>query len=80
MDEEIDYAREVEVVHYLTYLQKEIGWAKIKEQVKVPRTDLRVAPYYGCTLQRPAEVGIEPFGSYTLMTGNVVGLSCTTWK
>jgi heterodisulfide reductase subunit B2 len=77
MDEEIDYAGEVEVVHYLTYLQEEIGWEKIKEQVKIPMADLKVAPYYGCTLQRPAEVGIEPFGSYTLMTGLLEAIGAT---
>lgn len=68
MDEEIDYAGEVEVVHYLTYIEREIGWDKIKEQVKKPLNGLQVAPYYGCTLHRPADVGIEPFGSYGLMT------------
>ncbi len=77
MDEEIDYAGEVEVVHYLTYLQQEIGWAKIKEQVQVPLTGLKVAPYYGCTLQRPAEVGIEPIGSYALMTGLLDAIGAT---
>jgi heterodisulfide reductase subunit B2 len=77
MDEELDYAGEVEVVHYLTYLQEEFGWAKIKEQVKVPMTGLKVAPYYGCTLQRPAEVGIEPFGSYALMTGLLEAIGAT---
>ena len=77
MDEEIDYAGEVEVVHYLTYLQEEIGWEKIKEQVKVPLTDVKVASYYGCTLQRPAEIGIEPFGSYTLMNGMLDAIGAT---
>ncbi len=77
MDEEIDYAGEVEVVHYLTYLQRSIGWSKIKERVKIPLTGLKVAPYYGCTLQRPAEVGIEPFGSYSLMTGLLKALGAT---
>lgn len=77
MDEEIDYAGEVEVVHYLTYLQEEVGWEKIKGRVKVPLTDLKVAPYYGCTLQRPAEIGIEPFGSYTLMTGLLEAIGAT---
>ena len=77
MDEEIDYAGEVEVVHYLTYLQEEIGWEKIKEQVKIPLTDLKVASYYGCTLQRPAEIGIEPFGSYSLMNGMLAAIGAT---
>ncbi len=77
MDEEIDYAGEVEVVHYLTFLQETIGWDVLRERVKVPLTDLQIAPYYGCTLHRPAEVGIEPFGSFTLMTGMLEALGAT---
>lgn len=77
MDEEIDYAGEVEVVHYLTFLQEAIGWEALRARVKVPLTDLRVAPYYGCTLHRPAEVGIEPFGSFNLMTGMLEALGAT---
>lgn len=80
MDEEIDYAGEVEVVHYLTYLQEQVGWEKIKGQVKVPLTDLKVAPYYGCTLQRPEEIGIEPFGSYALMTGLLEAIGATVME
>lgn len=68
MDEEIDYLGEVEVVHYLTFLAEEIGWDKVRENVVTPMTDFTVAPYYGCTLQRPDEVGIEPQGSYDLMS------------
>lgn len=77
MDDEIDYAGEVEVVHYLTFLQEEIGWEKLKEQVKQPLSDLQIASYYGCTLQRPAEVGIEPFGSYELMNGMLTAIGAT---
>jgi len=77
MDEEIDYAGEVEVVHYLTFLQETIGWDALRARVKVPLTDLQIAPYYGCTLSRPAEVGIEPFGSFTLMTGMLEALGAT---
>ncbi len=77
MDDEIDYAGEVEVVHFLTLLEQEVGWEKIREQVKVPLTDLKIASYYGCTLQRPAEVGIEPFGSYALMTNMLEALGAT---
>lgn len=77
MDDEIDYAGEVEVVHYLTFLEQEIGWDKLKEQVKVPLSELQIASYYGCTLQRPAEVGIEPFGSYSLMNGMLEAIGAT---
>ncbi|SHO42760.1 CoB--CoM heterodisulfide reductase iron-sulfur subunit B family protein [Desulfopila aestuarii] len=77
MDDEIDYAGEVEVVHYLSFLEQEIGWEKLKEAVKAPLSDLKVGTYYGCTLQRPADVGIEPFGSYLLMTGMLEALGAT---
>ena len=59
MDEEPDYAGEVKVVHFLDYLRDEIGWDKVKEKVKVPLTDLKIAPYYGCTLLRPREVAVD---------------------
>lgn len=77
MDEEIDYFGEVEVVHYLTFLKEDIGWDALKEKVEVPLNDMKVAPYYGCTLQRPAEVGIEPYGSYDLMSGMLEALGAT---
>ncbi len=67
MDDEIDYFGEVEVVHYLTLLEEQIGWDGIKEKVVAPLTDMKVASYYGCTLQRPEQVGIEPMGSFKLM-------------
>ena len=68
MDEEIDYHGELEVVHLLNFLRDEIGWDRLREKIKVPLNGLKVAPYYGCTLQRPREVGIEPPGSFKLMT------------
>jgi heterodisulfide reductase subunit B len=60
MDEETDYAGEVEVVHYLDLLRQDVGWERLAQAVKVPLTGLRVAAYYGCTLLRPREVAIEP--------------------
>jgi heterodisulfide reductase subunit B len=59
MDEEPDYAGDVKVVHFLDYVRDEIGWDKVRELVKVPLTDLKVAPYYGCTLLRPSDVAID---------------------
>ncbi|PID77676.1 MAG: heterodisulfide reductase, subunit B [Deltaproteobacteria bacterium] len=69
MDEEIDYFGEVEVVHYLNFVKDDVGWDKVREMVVAPVENLRIAPYYGCTLQRPADVGIEPFGSFEIMGG-----------
>jgi len=60
MDEETDYAGEVEVQHYLDFLRTELGWDKLKAAVKKPLDGLRVGAYYGCTLLRPDDVAIEP--------------------
>jgi heterodisulfide reductase subunit B len=59
MDEEIDYNGEVDVVHGLEILRDDIGWEKIAESVKVPLKGLKLAPYYGCMMLRPREVGID---------------------
>ena len=59
MDEEIDYSGEVEVLHLLQILRDDLGWKAIKEKVTVPLQNLKVAPYYGCTLLRPQEVAID---------------------
>ena len=68
MDEEKDYSGEVEVVHLLSYLKEQVGWDALKDKVKVRLNGINIAPYYGCTLQRPREVGIEAPGSFQLMT------------
>jgi heterodisulfide reductase subunit B len=77
MDDEIDYLGEVDVIHYLTLLDEYVGWDAIKEKVKAPLTGLKVAPYYGCTLQRPQDVGIEPMGSFRLMTRMLEAIGAT---
>ena len=59
MDEEPDYAGEVEVVHFLSLIRDEIGWDGLAEKVKVSLGGIKVAPYYGCTLTRPYEVSID---------------------
>jgi heterodisulfide reductase subunit B len=59
MEEELDYAGEVEVVHLLPFIRDQIGWDKLREAVVNPLTDMKVAPYYGCTLTRPREVAID---------------------
>ena len=59
MVEEPDYHGEVEVLHLLAFLRDEVGWDRIREAVAVPLSGLKVAPFYGCTLIRPAEVDIR---------------------
>jgi heterodisulfide reductase subunit B len=77
MDEEVDYHGEVEVVHLLNLLRDEVGWDSLREKIKIPLKGLKVAPYYGCTLQRPRDVGIEPPGSFMLMTQFLETLGAT---
>jgi heterodisulfide reductase subunit B len=67
MNEEKDYAGEVEVVHFLNFLRDQVGWDTLRSKVKTPLTGLKIASYYGCTLVRPREVSIEPAGSTQLM-------------
>lgn len=58
MYREEDYKGKVEVLHFLELL-KAYGFEKIREKVKKPLKDLKVAPYYGCMILRPKEVGID---------------------
>jgi len=67
MDEEPDYVGGVEVRHLLEILRDRIGWERISERVTRPLDGLIVAPYYGCTLVRPSEVGIDDAEMPTVM-------------
>jgi len=67
IDEEIDYAGEVKVVHLLEVLRDELGWEALSQKVKLPLRGLRVAPYYGCTLLRPREVAIDSVDDPTIL-------------
>jgi heterodisulfide reductase subunit B len=58
MDREEDYEGNVEVVHLLEIL-REMGFDKVGEAVTNPLGDLKIAPYYGCMLLRPKEIGID---------------------
>lgn len=52
---EEDYENNVDVVHFLEILRDEIGFTELEKKVK-KKLDLKVAPYYGCQLLRPASV------------------------
>jgi len=67
MDEEIDYSGEVKVVHLLEVLRDEIGWETLAQKVKLPLRELKVAPYYGCTLLRPREIAIDSVEDPTIL-------------
>ncbi len=67
MDEEIDYSGEVKVVHLLEVLRDEIGWEALAQKVILPLRELKVAPYYGCTLLRPKEISIDNVENPTIL-------------
>lgn len=56
---EEDYKGNVDVFHLLEILKNDIGFDKIADKVKKPLSGLKVAPYYGCLLIRPKEVGLD---------------------
>jgi heterodisulfide reductase subunit B len=67
IDEGVDYRGEVEVLHLLEVLRDEIGWEALSHKVKLPLRDLKVAPYYGCTLLRPREIAIDSVENPTIL-------------
>lgn len=67
MDTEPDYEGTVEVKHFLEILRDFVGFDKIKEKIVNPLKGLKVSAYYGCTLLRPREVGIDDPESPTIM-------------
>lgn len=67
MDEEVDYDGQVDVVHLLQVLRDDLGWGAIAEKAKVSLQDLKVAPYYGCTLLRPKEAAIDQVERPTIL-------------
>lgn len=77
MEEESDYAGEVEVVHLLNFIRDDIGWEKLSRAVKNPLKDLKIAPYYGCTLTRPNEISIDPAVNPVIFKDLVEALGAT---
>ncbi len=67
LDDETPYDGDVRTVHLLEILRDEVGMDKVQAAVKKPLTGLKVAPYYGCMLLRPASIGIDDVERPTVM-------------
>jgi len=52
---EADYSGDLEVLDLLQILRDDIGFDKVKEAVKKPLSELKVAAYYGCMVLRPPD-------------------------
>jgi heterodisulfide reductase subunit B len=53
---EEEYKGEIEVVHLLEILKDDVGFGQLKSAVKKELSGLKVVPYYGCQIVRPASV------------------------
>ncbi|PLX40242.1 MAG: heterodisulfide reductase, subunit B [Deltaproteobacteria bacterium] len=51
---EEDYDGNLDVLHYLEVLRDKVGFEELSKKVERPLTGLKIAPYYGCLLLRPA--------------------------
>jgi len=77
MDEEVDYGGEVKVLHLLEVLRDEIGWEALGQKIKLPLRNLKLAPYYGCTLLRPRETAIDSVENPTILHKFLEALGAT---
>jgi succinate dehydrogenase / fumarate reductase cytochrome b subunit len=54
------YQGTIQVKHLLWIVVKEIGLPHVGREVRVPMSDFRIAPFYGCYILRPSwELGFE---------------------
>ena len=56
MANEIPYAGEAQVMHYLEMLRDMVGFDAVKEKVVNALSGKKIAAYYGCLLLRPGKV------------------------
>ena len=52
--EGLTYHGRVTVKHLLWIVVREVGLQRLREQVRLPLEDLRIAPFYGCYILRPS--------------------------
>ncbi len=52
---EEDYPGKTRVLHFLEVIRDEVGWEKLKEEVKMPLKGRSIGAYYGCMLLRPSQ-------------------------
>ena len=75
--EGLTYERGISNKNFLWLLVEEIGLEKLRSLVKRPLTDLKVGPFYGCYIVRPAErIGItdeNPRDTYLALVIEALG-------
>ncbi len=72
-----DYGDGVRVVHLLEVLRDRLGFATLKESTPRPLAGLRVAPYYGCLMLRPAaEIGLDDDEEPSILEDMLTAIGC----
>jgi succinate dehydrogenase / fumarate reductase cytochrome b subunit len=73
--EGLRYEGRVQVKHLLWIVVREVGLSRLREQVKVPLTELRIAPFYGCYILRPSwDLGFDDPENPTSLEKVIVAL------
>jgi succinate dehydrogenase / fumarate reductase cytochrome b subunit len=52
----LEYRGEVGIKHFLWLLRDDIGLDRLKELIKVPIENVKIAPFYGCHIVRPPDI------------------------
>jgi heterodisulfide reductase subunit B2 len=75
---EEEYEGNVQTVHLLEVLRDDIGFGALAKRVTRRLEGLKVAPYYGCLLLRPAEeMGFDDPERPTILENFLESLGCT---
>lgn len=72
-----EYNGEIEISHFLEVLRDDIGWDAISLKAQKKLSGLKVAPYYGCKLLRPAkEVDFDDPENPSILENFLRSLGC----
>jgi succinate dehydrogenase / fumarate reductase cytochrome b subunit len=52
----LEYKGEVRIKHFLWSLRDDVGLDRLKELIKVPIENVKIAPFYGCHIVRPSDI------------------------
>jgi heterodisulfide reductase subunit B len=75
---EKNYQLNVTVKHFLEILRDDYGFENLAGKIKRPLTNLKVVPYYGCQLLRPAkDMKMDDPEQPTIMEKFLESLGCT---
>jgi len=76
-DEGKEFSGKIQVIHLLELLRDGEGFENIKNKVKKELSSLKIAPYYGCQLLRPAqELQLDDPENPQIMESFLKSISC----